>query len=160
MDYSELSDKELIQAYSELLKELKRRKIIRTKNIVGELGEFLAIDFYNSTPGLPKLQAAPPGTKNIDAISRDGERYSIKATTTNTTGVFYGLPTPESNRDPEQKFEYVILVQFDKEYELKRIVELSWDQFLNFKRWHSRMQAYNLIISKSLIEKGHTIFPN
>jgi hypothetical protein len=72
--FSGLADKELIQAYSELLKELKRRKSIRTKNIIGELGEFLAIDFYNSTPGLPKLQAAPPGTKNIDATSRDGER--------------------------------------------------------------------------------------
>jgi hypothetical protein len=160
MDFRALSDKELVQAYSELLKELKRRKIIRTKNVIGELGEYLAIDFYNSTPGLPKLQAAPPGTKNIDAISRDGERYSIKATTSSTTGVFYGLPSPGSNQNPEQKFEYVILVQFDNEYELERILELSWDQFLKFKRWHSRMRAYNLVISKSLIEEGRIIFSN
>jgi hypothetical protein len=55
MDFSELSDNELVQAYSDVLKELKKREIIRTKNIVGDLGEYLAIDYYNRTPGLPKL---------------------------------------------------------------------------------------------------------
>ena len=34
---------------------------------------------------------APVGTENIDAISRKGDRYSIKSTSSNTTGVFYGL---------------------------------------------------------------------
>jgi hypothetical protein len=160
MNFAELSDQELIQAYSGLLKELKRRKIIRTKNIIGELGEYLAIDFYNRTPGLPKLQAAPPGTKNIDAISRNGERYSIKATTTNQTGVFYGLPAPDSDQHPKQKFEYAIVVQFDKEYELKRIIELSWNQFLEIKKWHSRVRAWNLVVSRNLLENCRIIFQN
>jgi len=31
-----------------------------------------------------KLQAAPQGTKNVDAISRKGERYSIKTGTWKT----------------------------------------------------------------------------
>ena len=37
------------------------------------------------------LEFAPPGTKNIDAISRDGHRYSVKSTSSNLTGVFYGF---------------------------------------------------------------------
>ena len=55
------------------------------------LGEYIVIDFYNKTPGLPNLSAAEIGTKNIDAISRNGERYSIKSTHSSTTGTFFGL---------------------------------------------------------------------
>ncbi len=95
------------------IKELKRRKVIRTNNIVGELGEYLAIEIYNSKPGLPNLSPAPVGTENIDAISRKGDRYSIKSTSNNTTGVFYGLEEPVSNIPDNQKFEYVIVCKFD-----------------------------------------------
>ena len=54
----------------------------------------MAVDYYINTSGLPNLQDAPTGTQNIDAISRDGNRYSIKSLTGSTTGVFYGLLWP------------------------------------------------------------------
>jgi len=86
----ELSDKDTWNAYALIIAELQKRKLIRTKNIVGERGEFLAIEFYNKTPGLPNLQAAPEGTQNVDALSRKGDRYSIKTISepAKTTGVF------------------------------------------------------------------------
>lgn len=80
-----LLDTDLIASYGVVIDELKRRQIIRSKNVVGDLGEYIAIKHYCDTKGLPKLQAAPPSTKNIDAISVDGDRYSIKATTSSTT---------------------------------------------------------------------------
>jgi hypothetical protein len=43
---------------------------------VGQLGELLALNYFNTTPGLPKLINAPRGAKNVDALSRDGDRYS------------------------------------------------------------------------------------
>ena len=98
MDFSKVSDGELVELYSSCIKELKSREIIRTKNVLGELGEYIAIDFYNKTSGLPKLQTAPIGTQNVDAISRNGERYSIKSCTTNTTGTFFGLEPPSSTK--------------------------------------------------------------
>ncbi|MCM1506638.1 MAG: hypothetical protein NC177_05825 [Ruminococcus flavefaciens] len=88
MDFSNLSSIEIIKAYGELLREMYDRNLIRSKNVTGDLGEYIVIDYYNKTKGLPKLQFAPPSTKNIDAISVNGERYSIKCTTTNTTGAF------------------------------------------------------------------------
>lgn len=91
IDLQNYKNEEIIQLYSSLIKELKNRKIIRTKNIIGDLGEYLAISHYNNTPGLPNLQASPAGTKNVDAISRKGDRYSIKSTSGNLTSVFYGL---------------------------------------------------------------------
>ena len=53
---SSLSDAELIELYPALLKELKGRGIIRTNNLIGELGEYLAASAYQNNPKLPKLQ--------------------------------------------------------------------------------------------------------
>ena len=37
----------LISPSSEAVQELRRRGVLRTKNTVGELGEYYAIQFYN-----------------------------------------------------------------------------------------------------------------
>ncbi|WP_090644139.1 hypothetical protein [Paenibacillus sp. UNC496MF] len=158
MEISDLSNSELIASYGRVIKELKDRKIIRSKNVVGDLGEYLAVDFYNKTSGLPRLQFAPPGTKNIDAISINGERYSIKASTSTTTSVFYGLNQPGIEEPDQQKFEYVILVLFDEDLNLQRINEITWIQFLEHKRWHSRMSAWNLSVNRNLLENTRTIY--
>lgn len=158
MNVESLSNNELITTYGNIIKELKNRKIIRSKNVIGDLGEYLAIDFYKKTSGLPNLEFAPPGTKNIDAISINGERYSIKSTSSSTTGVFYGLNDPNSNEPEKQKFEYVIVVILDDNWELKRINELTWEQFLIHKRWHSRMTAWNLSINKKLLDSTRTVY--
>ena len=153
-----LNNKELIETYSNILKLLKKRGIIRSKNFIGDLGEYLVIEHYCNTPNLPKLQPAPSGTKNVDALSINGDRYSIKSTTGRVTGVFYGLNPPNS-KDPEiQRFEYLIIAIFNEDYTLVRILELDWNMFLSFKKWHSRMNAWNITISKELINKAKTIF--
>lgn len=100
MTIQDLSNEKLIELYSSIIKELKNRKIIRTKNVTGDLAEYLAIQHYCKTPGLPNLQAAPIGTQNIDAIIRAGDRYSIKAVSGNVTGTFHGL-NPKGSSDPD-----------------------------------------------------------
>ncbi len=42
MNLEDLENDELISLYPKLLKELKRREIIRKNNLIGELGEFIA----------------------------------------------------------------------------------------------------------------------
>ena len=157
-DFSKYSIQDLIKLYSQIVSELKRRNVIHSKNIVGDLGENLAIDFYNSTPGLPKLQAAIVGAQNIDAISKNGERYSIKTTTSKTTGVFYGLPPNGSSEEVLPKFEYIIVVRMNADYELLGIYEITWKQFIKFKRWHSRMNAWNLSITREVLAESKKIF--
>ena len=100
----EISDDSLWKNYAITIKELKKRKLIRTRNIAGERGEQLAVEIYNSTPGRPNLQAAPEGTQNVDALSRKGERYAIKTMTLprKLTGVFYGLNPPDSTEDEKR----------------------------------------------------------
>ena len=159
MNFNKLSNTEIISLYSDSVKELKKREIIRTKNITGELGEYIAVEHYRNDTKLPNLQFAPPSTENIDAISTRGERYSIKTITNiGSTGVFYGLPSIDSEELPTQKFEYVIIVKLNDNFELENIIELTWNQFLENKKWHRRMQAWNLSYSKALIVLSKKVY--
>ena len=160
-DLSKLTDEELWLIHAETGLQLKQRKLVRTRNIVGERGEFLAIEKYNLTSGLPNLQAAPEGTQNVDALSRKGERYSIKTITDpgSTTGVFYGLGE-KGEIKIDRKFEYVIIVQILPNFLPRRIIELNWNHFLKFRKWHSTMRAWNLSVTKSLVTESKIIFQN
>jgi hypothetical protein len=162
VNLEELNNEELWLGYADIQQELKKRNLVRTNNIVGERGEFLAIETYNSISGLPNLQAAPEGTQNVDALSRKGERYSIKTVSEpgSTTGVFYGIGEKDDEKIPEKKFEYVIIVQIFKDYRPKRIIELNWEQFLKYKRWHSTMRAWNLSVTKPLLSEAKIIVDN
>ena len=159
MNFEELSNIDIIKLYSQSIQELRSRNIIRTKNITGELGEYIAIEYYKNNPQLPNLNFTPPSTENIDAISTRGERYSIKTITNiGSTGVFYGLPPLDSEELPTQKFEYVIIVKLNDNFELENILELTWAQFLEHKKWHSRMNAWNLSYSKSIVKKVKNLY--
>lgn len=158
MDLSKMNNADIVRLYSDAIKELKQRGILRTNNVIGDLGEYLAIETFSRIPGLPKLQAAPVGTQNIDAISRMGDRYSIKSTSGTTTGVFYGLEPKGSQIPDTQKFEYVLICKFDENCALEAIYQITWTQFLQHKHWHSRMQAWNLTLSKALIADATVIY--
>lgn len=154
-----LPDEEIWTLYAYLGLKLKERKLVRTRNIVGERGEFLAIKIYNETSGLAKLQAAPEGTQNVDALSRKGERYSIKTISepSNLTGVFYGCGEQNENI-PEKKFECIIVVVIDRYYKPKLVLELTWEQFLKFRRWHKTMRAWDLSLTKDLVAEVKIVF--
>ena len=158
MDFSKYSGMELIRIYGELLSKMREDELIRSKNVTGDLGEYIVIDYYTKTKGLPKLQFAPPSTKNIDAISVNGERYSIKCTTTNTTGAFYGINKDADIASIKQLFEYLVVIKLDKNYQPEFILELNWETFFKHKHWHSRIGAYNLVITNSLIVDGKMVY--
>lgn len=158
IEFKDYSNQSLVQAYGILLSEMRERGIIRSKNVTGDLGEFIAIDYYTKTAGLPKLQLAPPSTKNIDAISVNGERYTIKTITTNTTGTFYGIPKEVKKEDIKPVFEYLIIVKLDDNYLPVFILEMDWDTFFKHKHWHSRINAYNVIVNKDVINDSKIIF--
>ena len=158
MDFSKYSGIELIRIYGDLLSKMREDGLIRSKNVTGDLGEYIVIDYYTKTKGLPKLQFAPPSTKNIDAISVNGERYSIKCTTTNTTGVFYGIEKDVDISSIKPLFEYVVIIKLNEFYQPEIIVELDWETFFKHKHWHSRVRAYNLLINKDLINDGKLIY--
>lgn len=157
-ELDKFNNSELITLYGELVSELKNRKIIRTKNVVGDLGERFAIDYFSKTNGLENLIDAPTSTKSIDAVSSSGKKYAIKSVTGNLTGVFYGLPHKDSDEEPEQLFDYLLIVIFNDSYKVNAILELTWQQFLKHKKWHSRMEAWNISINKQVKLESNIIY--
>lgn len=137
-----LSDGELLVLRADLRSEMKRRGI---SDSVGAVGEQLAVEYFKKTPGLINLQMAPPGTKNVDALSRDGDRFSIK---TICEGAKTGTIYPDKDEPDKQLFENLLIVRLSREWALKSIHQLSWIQFLKVRSWDSRMNAWYVGISK------------
>lgn len=145
IDLSKISTSELIELYPSILNELKRRGIIRTNNLIGELGEYLAFNAYNKNTKLPNLQLNLKSTKNIDATSDKGERYAIKSISGKGTGVFASLPSMD---DGKVYFEYLIVVIFNKDYTINSMYELSWRQFLEHRKMKRPENKWNLPITE------------
>ena len=152
----------LISPSSAAHKELQNREVLRSSNIVGELGEYYAKKFYGQISGYPSLQLAPPSVRNVDALSREGNRYSIKCICTKdgrgTTGAFWGLEPPGSEQEDEQVFEYLVIVILDKSYAVNKILQLTWSDFIEHKNWNSRMRNWNLSITNRLVDSVKIVY--
>lgn len=122
------------------------------------MGEYLVHEYFDNHHELPNLSVVPVGTKNINAISQDGERYSIKSTTGNVTEAFYGLEPQGSTQTDMPIFEYVIICKLDDACGLEGIYQLSWKGFIKHKKWHSRMNAWNVALTKAMREDAIIIY--
>lgn len=55
MDFPKYSGMELIHIYGELLSQMRWDGLIRSKNVTGDLGEYIVVDYYTKTKGLPNI---------------------------------------------------------------------------------------------------------
>ncbi len=148
LDVEKLSDADLTTLRANTEIEMKSR------GLAYSVGELLAIEYFRNTKGLPNLQAAPVGTKNIDALSRDGDRYSIKTrlNSKKTSAIYL-----DENKPSKQLFEYILLVEISERYNLESIYQFTWDQFMELKSYDKRMSASYLSCSKVVLEKGQAL---
>lgn len=153
LDFEVMSDDHLLRLRAELHAELKKRGIARS---VGQMAEHHAIRYYNETPGRPNLLAAPVGTANIDALSRRGERYSIKGVVdAKKTGTVY----PDTIDPDKQLFEYIVVVKMRQDWSLDSIYEFTWKQFLDYRSWDSRMNAWYIGLSIKTLAAAERFSP-
>lgn len=152
LDFSGKSDTEIISMRIQIEKEFKKRKI---KFSVGEIGETIAIDYFNSTAGFSNLLRAPVGTKNVDALSRNGERYSIKTIKDgNKTGTVY----PDTLDKTKQLFEYLLLIQINDDFELQSLHRFSWQQFVDVRQWDKTMNAWYVAKTQKALGRGEKVY--
>ncbi|MBV9656734.1 MAG: hypothetical protein JO295_01365 [Verrucomicrobia bacterium] len=148
----ELPDEELLLLRASVRAEMRKRGLADS---VGAVGEQLAIEHFRKTPGLPKLQPSLRGTKNVDAISRSGERFSIKTVCEGSkTGTIY----PESDDPEKQLVEHILIVRLADDWSLKSIHQLSWAAFLKVRAWDKRMNAWYVPISGRTLAACKLIF--
>lgn len=147
-----MEDDELFALRVQVDKELAKRGISFN---VGILGEKLCISYFNSKPGLPNLLQAPTGAKNVDALSRDGDRYSIKTfKKAKKTRTIY----PDDRNHDKQLFEYLVAVHLNQDYELSAIYRYTWDEFLKVRAWDRRMNAWYVPLSSKKLKLAEMVF--
>lgn len=149
-----LSNDELLALRVRLDAELTSRGVNFS---VGEIGEKVTIEYFNSTPGLSNLIEAPKGAKNIDALSRDGDRYSIKTQMkAKKTGTIY----PDTENPDKQLFEYLLIVKLSPYFQLEALHRFSWEVFLQVRAWDKRMNAWYIPVSNKRLDMAEKIYPN
>lgn len=147
-----MNDMELISLRIKVEVEMTSRGI---EFSVGRIGEQLAIDYFNSTPGLPNLMEAPTGAKNVDALSRDGERYSIKTQLkAKKTGAIY----PDSIEPDRQLFEHILVVKLAEDYSLSSLYSFTWKAFKSVRAWDKRMNAWYIPTSAKRLKSGNLLY--
>ena len=147
-----LKDADLLLLRAGLDAEMRKRGLAFS---VGQVGEQLALAYFKATPGLTTLQLAPTGTKNVDALSRNGDRYSIKTIcNAKKTGTIY--PDPEDAE--KQLFEFLLIVRLTENWELKSIHQLTWAAFCQVRSWDKRMNAWYVAISGRALAAATVVF--
>jgi len=147
-----MSDGALISLRGALDAEMRKRRLAIS---VGDVGERLTIEHFKSTSGLPNLQPAPTGTKNVDALSRNGDRYSIKTIcNAKKTGTIY----PDPLNPDKQLFEYLLVVRLSEIWRLQTIHQLTWQAFLEVRSWDKRMSAWYVAISRRALAAASVIY--
>jgi hypothetical protein len=147
-----MTDAELVLLRAGLDAEMRKRNIAFS---VGGVGEQLVIEHFRKTPGLPKLHPAERGTKNVDANSRDGERYSIKTVChAKKTGTIY-QPDQDKNK---QLFEHILIAKLAEYWSLESIHQLGWNDFVKVRSWDKRMNAWYVGISARTLGVSKLIY--
>lgn len=151
VEIKSMSDEDIIRYRAALEVEMRQRGLGFS---VGQIGEALVIEHFNSTPGLPNLLRAPAGTKNVDALSRNGDRYSIKTIWhAKKTSTIY----PDPNDKEKQLFEFLLIAQLNDDLTLKSIHQFSWYEFTELRSWDSRMSAWYIGCSAKNLQHEKSI---
>lgn len=158
MNIVKMNTEEVIDLYAASIQELRNRGVLRTKNVVGELGEYYVLKNYSTNEFFPVLKPTSLGTKNYNAISESGERYVIKTTTGRVTGAFYGLTPIYEGDQVEKLFDYVVICKLDDNYRVEGIYQLTWESFLELKSWHKRIRAWNLALNDEVKANAITVY--
>lgn len=153
IDLAVLGDAELLQLRARLHGELKRRGLSLS---VGQVAEKLAIEYFAATPGCSNLIEAAVGTANVDALSRRGDRYSIKGVLdARKTGTVY----PDAEDRDRQLFEYLLVVQLNQDWSLQAIYEFDWPAFVRCRSWDKRMNAWYVGLSGRALSQARCYRP-
>jgi|TARA_B110000908_G_C9971997_1_gene321550 hypothetical protein len=153
-----ITDEELILAYGQVLSALRTRGIIRTKNVVGELGEKYCEMTFCKDDALPNIELVPTNEKDIDARSNDGTTYSVKSATISSakrTGAFHLRAEHEL---ADKRFDYLLVAILNDTMTLTSIYQFSWAEFWSLKSWSKKQKAWFLSLSQKNLATGKLVF--
>lgn len=139
----------IIDVFSNVIKVMKDREMVRGHNITGDYAEYLVKKYFENLLQI-ELHLETQSTKGFDLKVND-ERYQIKGITGNETSNF-------SNTDNNRPFDYVIIVKFDNNFKVENMYKLNWEQFNLCRKTYKNKVV--LIIDKELKDNSVDLMVN
>ena len=136
--------KELLRLYLDILRELRRRELIRDGNgPAGGIAEMLVSRALD-------LTLATNANQGLDALGKDGTRFQIKARVLARTngprqmGAIRGL---EKNQ-----FDFLACVIFDRNFEIFRAVLIPHSLVTKHAKHQTHVNAARFMLKDSILE--------
>lgn len=102
----------LLEDFANASDELFGLGVITTDSFTGEIGEYVACQFFH-------LKKAARVTKAIDGICPNGYKYQVKAKIVSSNIFSYNI----TNLSP-QYFDFLVVVYFDKNYNILKVIRV------------------------------------
>jgi hypothetical protein len=136
-DLTKSTSAELLKLYAGVGSELRRRGIVRSENITGDVAEYLFCRAFDWTP-------TTNSNAHIDAVDGDGKRFQIK-----------GRRLTPSNRSRElgsiremagQHFDFLAGLLFDETYGIKRAAIIPHAVVMERARFVTRSNSHKFLL--------------
>jgi hypothetical protein len=153
---ADISDEEVVRAFATILAAMRHREIIRTKNVVGDLGERYAMNAYAHHGPRGGLSLRPTNSTDIDALDAASARYAIKAASlgsTRTSTFHFG----QDRAQADAVFDYVVVVRLNDYFQVDSVIEFTWEKFWQCKAWSKRQHAWFLPLTQKVLQTGRVI---
>jgi hypothetical protein len=142
LDLEELPTSKLLALFAGVMRELRTRGVVRTKNNpVADIAEWLAAKCLD-------LTLVGNSAKGHDAEAKDGTRYQVKSRrlTPDNPSTQLGVL-----RHLDQKhFEYVLAFYFDEDFGITRVLRIGHDCVCRHAVW-SKAQSGHILHAKKAV---------
>lgn len=147
-DLPQLTDSDLFALYGSVMRELLRRRLVRTANApAGDYAEYLVALTLGG-------QLAPNSVKSWDLKTSDGTRVQIKCRVV-------GEPPKIGERQlsPFRSFEFddLVIVLFAPDYSVKRAVRMPVDTVKALSRRRSHVNGHVLIATDPVLSAANSV---
>lgn len=145
IDLSDIPAAGLLRLFSDVMKELRRRGVVRSSNNpTADYAEYLVC-------GALKLEQATKSTRGYDAVDSTGQRYEVKSrrlTLQNQSrqlSVIRGLD--------EKHFHHLAGVLFNEDFSVRRACLVPWEQVNQAATYREHVNGWILHLRDSLWEE-------
>ncbi len=138
-----LSTPQLLQCYSGILAELRKRGVIRTANSpLGDYAEWLVAQQLD-------LQLVTNSTAGYDALDAAGHKYQIKSRRITPNNSSRQLSVIRNL--PAQDFDYLIAVIFDSAFQVQQVVKVPHAVIGEYATYREHVNGYVLQLRGAIL---------
>ncbi len=142
-DLKKFNREMLLCLYSDLMEELRKRKIIRSSNNpVADYAEYLAAKKF-------KLTLTKSSNKGFDAVDGEGLRYQIKSR--RITGHNQSRQLSVIRNLDDKPFDVLVAILFNSDFSVNTILKIPRDIIKEYSRFSKHQNGHILVLRDKII---------